>query len=137
MSRIIIERSRIAFLLLVCISVQGCDTGESGVTFEDFRNAVSSRAGIGAIDCSTVVEPNQCIADSFGNVMAAYSVSTSQGIDSLGGTGVAITSSSRVFLMDYDSDPTGGGSLSNGRISTRECVNPQLSESGVGSFSCE
>ena len=119
------------------LGLTACDSGESGVTFADFRNAVEARAGTDAIECSSQIDPNQCIADAFDRATAAFSVFTGQGIDSQTGNGVAITNTSRVFFLDFDSDPSGGGSSSNGRISTRECVNPQPSSTGVGAFGCE
>jgi len=77
------------------------------------------------------------IADSFQTAMPVYTVFETQGIDSQGGNGVTITSTSRVFFLSFDSDPTGGGSLNTGQISTRECINPTLRGPGVGSFDCD
>lgn len=125
------------FVFISILGISGCTTGDSGINFEDFRNAVAVRAGTGAIECSSTDNPNQCIEDSFQMAVPAYSVFESDGIDSQGGSGVALTSTSRVFFLHFDSDPSGGGSLNNGRITTRECVNPVLSGPGVGSFACE
>jgi len=123
--------------LITILGISSCTSGESGISFDDFRNAVAARAGSGAVECSNTDNSNQCIADSFQAVVPAFSVFESQGIDSQGGNGIAITSDSRVFFLNFDSDPSGGGSLNNGSISTRECINPVLSGPGIGSFSCE
>ena len=117
--------------------VIGCSDGKSGVSFSDFRDAVEARAGDGANECSATEDPNQCIADSFQNANPAYTVFSGQGTDSQTGSGVAINANSQVYFLNFDADPSGGGSSNNGRITTRECVNPQLSGPGVGSFSCE
>jgi len=125
-------------VIAIIFGISGCTSGDSRINFEDFRSAVASRAGNGAIECSSTDNPNQCIADSFQTVVPAYSVfEATGGIDSQGGSGIALTASSRVFFLDFDSDPSGGGSLNNGRITTRECVNPELSGPGVGSFACQ
>jgi len=126
-----------SWFIIATLTISGCTTGDSGIDFGDFRSAVASRAGNGAIECSSTDDSNQCISDSFQSAMPAYTVFEAQGVDSQGGNGIAITSSSRVFFLNFDSDPSGGGSLNNGRITTRECVNPELSGPGVGSFACE
>lgn len=128
---------RIGGFLLIVTSIIGCRGGVSGVDFEDFRNSVAKRAGPNAIECSALSDPNQCIANSFQSATPAYTVYESYGIDSRLGSGLALTKDSKVFFMKFDSDPSGAGRPNNGLISTRECINPQLSGPGVGSFSCE
>lgn len=112
----------------------GCSSGgESGITIGDFRDAAKMRAGNDSLDCNDVEvfesigSPENCISDSFSNVIPAFAVFEGVGIDSQTALAIAINSQSRVYKMLYDSDPTGQGSTSNGRIATSECINPQLS----------
>ena len=125
------------FIFVASLLVYGCSTGNSGIGLNDFENAVSTQAGRDAIDCGALADPNLCISEGFNNSTAAFVVNIGQGTDSLVASGVAVKSNARVFFMSFDSDPSGGGSLNNGRITTSECINPQSSQTGLGAFACD
>lgn len=111
----------------------GCSSSESGISFIDFRFQVGFHAGSNATNCGTGNssqsrhQQNICIASAFTNSQGAFAIYRSSGIDSLTATALSVSNSRQVFVYSFDSDPTGGGSVSNGEITRRACINPQLS----------
>ena len=113
-------------------TLSGCTTGNSGVTFGDFRNRASSLAGSGATDCGNAEigfgnAQNTCVTTAFVEQRSAFATYDGQGTDSRVATGLAVTMSGSVYRLFFDGDPTGGGSSSNGEISVVECLNASLS----------
>ncbi len=124
----------------------GCSSGNSGVTFDDFRGRVSALAGSSAVDCGNAnigqgEEQNVCIGSAFVAQSAAFATYENQGIDSRSATALAATVDGNVFKLYFDGDPTGGGSATNGKITVDECINASLSGVVDGQptevFSCD
>lgn len=118
-----------AITLLVLSS---CSTGNSGVTFDDFRDRARSLSGSGATDCGNAEigfgnVQNTCITTAFVERNSAFATYDGEGIDSRVATGLAVTTGGRVYRLFFDGDPTGSGSSSNGEISVVECLNASLS----------
>ncbi|ASJ73947.1 hypothetical protein [Granulosicoccus antarcticus] len=133
------------FILLCTVftlgSCSSSSSGGSGITFQDFRAKASRLAGSNATDCGHADpdpdadigdgikggEQNTCIGNAYLSQTAAFATYEYQGIDSMGAEALVITASSEVSRLSFDSDLTGGGSLSNGEILIFECLNPSLS----------
>lgn len=109
-----------------------CDSTNSGITFDNFRDRVSALAGDNPSDCGHAPADqgsaqHVCIGSAFVEQSAAFATYENQGVDSRSATGIAVTLSDRVFKVFFDGDPTGGGSSSNGEVTVEECINPSLS----------
>lgn len=103
----------------------------SGIDFNDFRNAVKSTAGNDAIDCGQVeisssqLSANTCAADSFLKQAPFFAIYKLRGIDSSFASGIAVGKDNIVYFLFFDSDPSGGGKKNNGYISKTECKNAE------------
>jgi len=124
----------------------GCALNESGITFSDFRHEVSRSSGLNPLDCGVAgssqagLQQSICIADAFASANNAFAIYRQQGIDSISATAWSVMKNGRVFRFDFDSDPSGAGSNSNGRITRRECINAQLSgtvDDAYAVFTCQ
>ena len=103
-----------------------------GITFEDFRGMAGRLAGSNATGCDHADvnqggEQDTCIGNAYLSRGAAFSNCEAQGIDSRPANALAIMANNRVYRWSSDSDPTGGGSLTNGDILIAECLNARLS----------
>ena len=119
-------------IAITVFALSSCSTGNSGVTFDDFRDRASSLAGSEATDCGNAEIglgnlQNICITTAFVEQRSAFATYDGQGADSRVATGFAVTTGGRVYRLFFDGDPTGGGSSSNGEISVVECLNASMS----------
>jgi len=116
----------VPFMLFACADV------ESELSFDDFTNRVKAVAGEGAEDCGVAAigegsDQTQCVAFNFGQENPSFAIFNEQGSDSTIANAFAVNADGRVFQLLFDSDPTGGGSDSNGVITMTECITPRLS----------
>jgi len=121
---------KLSFLLCFVV-LSSCGEGVSGIEFNDFLNRVISTAGDGAVDCGQVevgssqLEANMCVVDSFTNKSPFRAIYLVQGIDSSVATAIAAGEDNKVYYLYFDSDPSGGARLNNGRISQIECLDAE------------
>ena len=119
------------YILVLLLLLSGCEGTEnkSGITMNDFINTVKSSTGENSIDCGQVeinenqFDTNNCMAEAFTNKSQFYAIYMLQGTDSLGAVGLAYAVDESLFFWYFDSDPTGGGSINNGKITKKECLN--------------
>ena len=113
--------SGVVLLLLSTAFALGSCSGDSGVTFEEFRDTASELAGRNATDCGHAdidlgSEQNICIGNAYVSQNAASATYDGHGVDSRVAVALAVTEYKKVYLLSFDGDPTGGSSLSNGKI---------------------
>lgn len=137
------------YILILLLLLSGCEVSEnkSGITMNDFVNTVKSSTGENAIDCGQVeinenqFDTNACMAEAFTNNSQFYAIYMLQGTDSLGAVGLAYGVDEALFFWNFDSDPTGGGSIDNGKITKAECLNAvfsgNLDSEYYNVFSCQ
>lgn len=122
----------IALLVMLSACSNNSNSSRSGTTLEDFRNELLAAAGPNGRACGELaigeseIDADSCLAEAFTNDTPAWSIVRRQGIDSTVAMGTTVRHRNVVFY-DFDGDPNGGGADDNGRISTRECIEPSLS----------
>jgi len=135
------------------ILLGGCaSTGNSGITYGDFRNKASMLAGVNSIDCGNAeiglgLEQNTCVSNAFKASNSAFATYDLQGFDSRVANSLAVSTDGRVHQLFFDGNPIGGVQISggsntaNGKIELNECINATLSgvinNQPAAVFSCD
>jgi len=116
-------------ILLIALSSCGFYLNVNGNNFEAFVNTVKTTAGNDAKDCGLVeiyasqLNANTCVANAFSQQIPFYAIYKLQGIDSSLATAIVSGTDHILYFIFFDSDPSGGGNMNNGKITTTECKN--------------
>ena len=105
---------RVTVLFWAATAGLGTGCGSSGGAC-DLDALLRQRAGAGAVSCGRVavgaasVETDRCIAEQTASGRAFYARYDVQGIDPQGALGALRDAAGRASVLQWDSDPSGGG----------------------------
>lgn len=135
-----------AAILCLMLLIGCAEDGDGKKNESDFRTEVVSKAGSSAYNCGDLeiggdrIPVDQCVTEHFSNLQPFYAIYQWQGIDSIVKTGVAFNSRYELFIVSFDSDPSGGSNV-GAAISSRICESPRIvaveTEDSWLPFECE
>jgi len=120
------------YAIALALFLSACGDQNSGLDMDDFINSVENALGDEALNCGVVeigesqVETNYCVAEAYANQTPFYAIYKLLGTDSQGATAIVYEADETLTFWNFDSDPGGGGSSNNGKITQNECVTPML-----------